>query len=110
MRRRRQLWVSVAAVWVWLAPASHAAVAGTVVSAGFAGPFGNLIVVEQALDLRTHDAHLTASLAVRNGDGVSARQGFGRRGSSGLSEGPHLDFAVLRGSPPIEPQSVLPSR
>ena len=47
---------------------------------------------------------------VRIGDAVAANQVIGFVGLSGITTGPHLHFAILRGGQPIDPLSLLASR
>ncbi|MEP6693009.1 MAG: peptidoglycan DD-metalloendopeptidase family protein [Chloroflexota bacterium] len=47
---------------------------------------------------------------VRIGDAVAANQVIGFVGLTGITTGPHLHFAVLRGGQPIDPLSLLASR
>jgi murein DD-endopeptidase MepM/ murein hydrolase activator NlpD len=58
-------------------------------------------------------AHLDDTFArptIRIGDTVTANQVIGFVGLTGLTTGPHLHFAVVRGGQPIDPLSVLTSR
>jgi murein DD-endopeptidase MepM/ murein hydrolase activator NlpD len=71
-----------------------ATLAGEVVWAGENGPWGNLVVVENA-GLQTWFAHLSA-IHVSAGQQVAAGDALGEVGSSGNSTGPHLHYAILQ--------------
>jgi murein DD-endopeptidase MepM/ murein hydrolase activator NlpD len=58
-------------------------------------------------------AHLDDTFArpqVRIGDTVAANQVIGFVGLTGITTGPHLHFAVLRGGQPVDPLSLLTYR
>lgn len=58
-------------------------------------------------------AHLDDALrppAVKAGDRVRAGDVVGFVGLTGVTTGPHLHFALLRGEEPIDPRTVLPPR
>ncbi len=68
-----------------------AAGAGQVISAGFNGGFGNLVLIDHGGGLVTAYAHLNA-INVRSGQQVTAGNSVGTVGSTGNSTGPHLHF------------------
>jgi len=75
----------------------YAAAAGTVISAGWAGGYGNRVVIDHGIvnggDLATTYNHLTR---VGSGGGsVSRGQLIGYSGTTGLSTGCHLHFEAL---------------
>ncbi|MGN6105647.1 MAG: M23 family metallopeptidase, partial [Kofleriaceae bacterium] len=84
-----------------------AAAAGTVVHAGPAGTYGNLVTVRHADGFETRYAHLSA-IDVAVGDPVGPGQEIGKVGSTGYSTGPHLHFEVRRGGKAIDPAPLLP--
>lgn len=84
-----------------------AAAAGTVVHAGPAGTYGNLVTVRHADGFETRYAHLSA-VDVAVGDPVAPGQEIGKVGSTGYSTGPHLHFEVRRGGKAIDPAPLLP--
>ena len=76
---------------------SIAAVAdGTVVSAGWAGPYGLRAVVKHADGTSTAYNHMSR-IAVSGGR-IAAGQTIGHLGSTGNSTGPHLHFEVTSGN------------
>ncbi|MFD3570332.1 LysM peptidoglycan-binding domain-containing M23 family metallopeptidase [Streptomyces sp. NPDC058667] len=67
--------------------------AGTVVSAGWSGAYGNEVVIQHADGSYSQYAHLS-SLSVSSGQSVSGGQQIGLSGSTGNSTGPHLHFEI----------------
>jgi murein DD-endopeptidase MepM/ murein hydrolase activator NlpD len=67
--------------------------AGTVVSAGWAGAYGNQVVIRLSDGYYAQYAHLS-SLSVSAGQSVTAGQQVGLSGSTGNSTGPHLHFEI----------------
>ncbi|MDQ0846669.1 M23 family metallopeptidase [Streptomyces sp. V1I6] len=70
--------------------------AGTVVSAGWGGAYGNEVVIQHTDGTYSQYAHLS-SLAVSSGQSVTGGQQIGLSGSTGNSSGPHLHFEVRTG-------------
>ncbi|MBB1252020.1 transglycosylase family protein [Streptomyces alkaliterrae] len=70
---------------------------GTVVSAGWAGAYGNQVVIRHNDGRYSQYAHLS-SLSVSAGQSVTAGQQIGLAGSTGNSTGPHLHFEVRTGA------------
>ncbi|MFH0515993.1 M23 family metallopeptidase [Streptomyces sp. M41] len=67
--------------------------AGTVVSAGWGGAYGNQVVIQLADGHYAQYAHLS-SLSVSSGQSVSAGQEIGLSGATGNVTGPHLHFEI----------------
>ncbi|MFE2558813.1 peptidoglycan DD-metalloendopeptidase family protein [Streptomyces sp. NPDC059352] len=67
--------------------------AGTVVSAGWSGAYGNEVVIQHSDGSYSQYAHLS-SLSVSSGQSVSGGQQIGLSGSTGNSTGPHLHFEI----------------
>ncbi|GHI86276.1 M23 family metallopeptidase [Streptomyces xanthophaeus] len=67
--------------------------AGSVVSAGWSGSYGNEVVIRHADGNYSQYAHLS-SLSVSAGQSVTAGQTIGLSGSTGNSTGPHLHFEI----------------
>jgi len=70
-----------------------AAADGRVVSAGYAGGYGNMVKIRDDRGRFTMYAHLN-KFSVTKGDKVAAGQRIGAVGSTGNSTGPHLHFEV----------------
>ncbi|WP_030191115.1 M23 family metallopeptidase [Streptomyces violaceorubidus] len=67
--------------------------AGTVVSAGWGGAYGNQVVIQLADGHYAQYAHLSA-LSVSAGQSVTAGQQVGLSGATGNVTGPHLHFEI----------------
>ncbi|MCB5164042.1 LysM peptidoglycan-binding domain-containing M23 family metallopeptidase [Streptomyces bambusae] len=74
----------------------HAVGAGTVVSAGWAGAYGNEVIIRHSDGRYSQYAHLS-SLSVSAGQVVGAGDTVGLSGSTGNSTGPHLHFEIRTG-------------
>ncbi|WP_328619796.1 LysM peptidoglycan-binding domain-containing M23 family metallopeptidase [Streptomyces sp. NBC_00354] len=70
--------------------------AGTVVSAGWAGAYGNEVVIRHADGKYSQYGHLS-QLSVSAGQSVTGGQTLGLSGSTGNSTGPHLHFEIRTG-------------
>lgn len=80
---------------------------GTVVSAGNSGPCGNMVELEHPGGLHTAYCHLSKFAAgLHAGQHVEARQLIGYVGQTGRATGPHLHFAVKRGTMFVDPLSL----
>jgi murein DD-endopeptidase MepM/ murein hydrolase activator NlpD len=75
---------------------------GVVRQAGWNGGCGISVTIRHRNGLETLYCHLSA-VAVSSGKAVSQKQVIGSVGSTGLSTGPHLHYAVLRGGGYINP-------
>ncbi len=78
---------------------------GSIVRAGPAGSYGNLIVIEHGFGYRTYYGHLSRVL-VRAGQPVNTGAVIGLVGSTGLSTGPHLHFEMRRSGRPARPEFI----
>jgi murein DD-endopeptidase MepM/ murein hydrolase activator NlpD len=83
----------------------HASASGTVVSAGWMGGYGNLVVIDHGGGLSTAYAH-QSSMAVGGGS-VSQGQLIGYVGCTGHCFGPHLHFEVRVNGSPVDPLGYL---
>lgn len=83
-----------------------AAAAGRVISAGWSGGYGNLVVIDHGNGLATAYAH-NASVTVSVGQDVSAGQTIATVGSTGNSTGPHVHFEVRVGGAAVDPLGYL---
>ncbi|MDR6225489.1 M23 family metallopeptidase [Desmospora profundinema] len=84
-----------------------AAKGGTVVRAGYAGGYGNLVVLDHGEGWTTYYAHLSR-ITVAKGNRVEQGSGLGYMGSTGNSTGVHLHFEVRKNDQPMNPLNVLP--
>lgn len=84
-----------------------AAAAGKVVSAGWAGSYGNCIVIDHGNGIMTRYAH-SSKLLVSVGQSVSKGQTIGLVGSTGNTTGPHLHFEVIINGDTVNPLNYLP--
>jgi murein DD-endopeptidase MepM/ murein hydrolase activator NlpD len=80
--------------------AVSAASSGQVISAGWEGGYGNLIVLSHAIKTKNGYNHMTtryghlSKILVTTGQRVKQGQLIGRVGSTGISTGPHLHFEI----------------
>jgi murein DD-endopeptidase MepM/ murein hydrolase activator NlpD len=84
-----------------------AAAGGTVVHAGPAGTYGNLITIRHDNGYETRYAHLS-EVDTNPGQRVEAGQLIGKVGTTGYSTGPHLHFEVRHDGKTIDPAPLLP--
>lgn len=75
---------------------------GTVRSAGWAGGYGQLVVLRHAGGVETRYGHLSR-LTVAAGESVRKGDLVGYVGSTGASTGPHLHFETRQNGRPIDP-------
>ena len=85
----------------------RAAKGGVVLSAGWAGGYGNLVLIEHGNGIVTADGH-NSSLLVRAGQAVGRGQTIALSGTTGHSTGPHVHFEVRVGGAPRNPLAWLP--
>ncbi|NXY99550.1 M23 family metallopeptidase, partial [Streptomyces sp. BR123] len=86
--------------------------AGTVVSAGWGGAYGNEVIIRHADGKYSQYGHLSR-LSVSVGQSVSGGQAIGLSGSTGNSTGPHLHFEIRTGpsyGSDIDPIAYLRSK
>jgi murein DD-endopeptidase MepM/ murein hydrolase activator NlpD len=83
-----------------------AAAAGTVISVGYMGGYGNLVVIDHGGGLATAYAHLSG-YAVGSGQSVSQGQVVGYVGCTGHCYGPHLHFEVRVNGAAVDPLGYL---
>ena len=84
----------------------YAATAGTVISAGYAGNAGNLLVINHGNGLLTYYMHCS-KIYVSAGQKVSKGQNVAAVGTTGNSTGPHLHFQVMLNGTPVNPANYL---
>ena len=83
-----------------------AAASGTVISAGYMGGYGNLVLIDHGGGLATAYAHLSG-YAVGGGQAVSQGQVIGYVGCTGHCYGPHLHFEVRVNGAAVDPLGYL---
>jgi murein DD-endopeptidase MepM/ murein hydrolase activator NlpD len=83
-----------------------AAAAGTVISAGSMGGYGNLVVIDHGGGLATAYAHMSG-FAVGGGQGVAQGQVIGYVGCTGTCYGPHVHFEVRLNGAAVDPLGYL---
>jgi murein DD-endopeptidase MepM/ murein hydrolase activator NlpD len=83
----------------------RAAASGSVISAGWMGGYGNLVVIDHGGGLATAYAH-QSSIAVGSGS-VSQGQVIGYVGCTGHCFGDHLHFEVRVNGSPVDPLGYL---
>ena len=77
---------------------------GTVVYADWKGGYGIDVEIKHDNSYKTLNAHLSKiAKGIKNGVTVEQGQVIGYVGSTGISTGPHLHFAMYKGGTPINP-------
>ncbi|MDR2020251.1 MAG: M23 family metallopeptidase [Treponema sp.] len=84
----------------------RAAMAGLVTAAGYDATFGNYVVISHHAGYRTMYGHMNA-IRVKAGAYVGAGDLIGTVGSTGLSTGAHLHFAVYKNGRTTNPRLLL---
>ena len=89
-------------------PGTHifATARGKVLAAGWAGGYGNRVIIDHGQGIQTLYGHLNA-IDVEPGAPVQYGQLIGRLGSTGRSTGPHLHYSVYREGVLIDPRPFL---
>lgn len=75
--------------------AVHSSQEGKIIFSGWAGGYGQLVIVEHKYHYKTFYGHLSKIL-VKKGDSVKQGQVIGNVGSTGRSTGPHLHYEIRR--------------
>ena len=86
--------------------AVRAASAGRIAVVGNNSVYGRFIIMEHVDNYQTLYAHLSV-ISVRQGDRVEQGIKIGEVGSTGLSTGPHLHFAVYRNGRAVNPLDYM---
>ncbi len=82
---------------------------GTVVTAGWNGPYGNFVTIRHNETYSTNYAH-QSKIAVRVGQKVKQGDTIGYVGSTGFSTGPHLHYEMVKFGTKINPlNEVFPA-
>lgn len=81
---------------------------GTIKLARRKGNYGQLVIIDHGFGYETRYAHLSAfGKGIKPGAKVKRGQVIGLSGSSGLAEGPHLHYEVLKNNKVIDPINFL---
>jgi murein DD-endopeptidase MepM/ murein hydrolase activator NlpD len=80
--------------------------AGTVISAGWKGEYGNMVEVDHGFGVITRYAHLSR-INVRAGDVLTPRQPLGMIGATGRATGAHLHYEIRIAGRAIDPLKFL---
>lgn len=83
-----------------------ATASGVVESAAWSGNYGNLLVVDHGLGIKTRYGHLSA-FNVKAGDPVGRGAVIGYVGATGRATGPHLHYEVMANGQLINPLQLL---
>jgi murein DD-endopeptidase MepM/ murein hydrolase activator NlpD len=75
---------------------------GRIISAGWAGGYGNMVEIDHGEGITTRYGHM-AEILVRVGDAVKTGDTVGLAGSTGRSTGTHLHYEVRENGNPIDP-------
>ncbi len=84
----------------------RAAAAGTVISSGLSGDYGNTVEIDHGNGVVTLYAH-ASSLSAKTGESVSAGEVIGRVGSTGWSTGAHLHFEIKYNGINLNPEHYI---
>ena len=79
---------------------------GTVVRAGVAGGYGNMVEVQHSDGTTSRYAHLH-TFRTSVGQPVKQGQVIGLVGSTGMSTGPHLHFEIRKNGSPVDPLGMI---
>ncbi len=84
---------------------------GRIVSAGWSGGYGRLVIVGHRDGYETRYGHLSGfARGIRTKAPVSQGQIIGYVGSTGMSTGPHLHYEVRKYGSPVNPLRLNPPR
>jgi murein DD-endopeptidase MepM/ murein hydrolase activator NlpD len=82
---------------------------GTIESAGWAGDYGNMILVKHGYGMSTRYGHLSR-IVVAAGDTVHRGQVIGYVGATGRTTGAHLHYEIMMNGSRINPLNLLGTR
>lgn len=78
---------------------------GTIVKRGYQGAIGNMVAVRHSNGYETIYGHLSKFAAPRIGSKVKQKEVIGYCGSTGLSTGPHVHFALKKNGAVVNPMT-----
>jgi murein DD-endopeptidase MepM/ murein hydrolase activator NlpD len=84
----------------------YATADGTVESTGYAGDYGNLVVLRHGFGLMTRYGHLSG-YAVKPGQAVKRGQVIGYVGATGRATGFHVHYEILANGKLVNPLQLL---
>lgn len=84
----------------------HVTADGVVLSSGWAGGYGKLVVVDHGNGIHTYYAHLSR-LAVVPGEEVHSGETIAYSGSTGRSTGPHVHYEIRLAGTPVNPYKYM---
>ncbi len=84
----------------------YATADGKVISAGWAGRLGKIVIIDHGYGYKTVYGHLD-EINVRKGQAVKRWQTIGLMGSSGRSTGPHLHYEVHKNGKALNPWKYI---
>ena len=79
---------------------------GTVIRAGWASGYGNVIYIQHEFGIETRYGHLSR-IRVKKGQRVSRGQHIGDMGNTGRSTGTHLHYEVRVNDKPVNPMNYI---
>jgi murein DD-endopeptidase MepM/ murein hydrolase activator NlpD len=85
---------------------ARATAGGTVIIAGEAGGYGNMVEIDHGNGITTRYGHLS-EIDVTVGQVVAKDAIIGHTGSTGRSTGPHLHYEVRVDGAPIDPMTFI---
>jgi murein DD-endopeptidase MepM/ murein hydrolase activator NlpD len=84
----------------------YASCSGTVQETGYSDVYGNYIIISHGNGVAMLYGHLSKTY-VSSGDATKNGTCIGLTGSTGMSTGPHLHFAVFKDGKPVEPEQFI---
>ena len=85
---------------------ARATAAGKVISAGYEGGYGNMVVIDHGGGITTRFAHLS-QITAKKGQSVAKGDVVGKTGSTGRSTGPHLHYEIRVNGKAIDPMKFI---
>lgn len=79
---------------------------GVVESAQYNDGYGNCIIIDHGFGLKTLYAHLS-KFSVKPGQAVKRGENIGLSGNSGVSDGPHLHYEVIKDGTKVNPIAYM---
>ena len=100
-------------VFLWVSKLAEccgeATAEGTIETAGWAGDYGNMILVKHGYGMSTRYGHLSR-IVVNAGSTVHRGQIIGYVGATGRTTGSHLHYEIMMNGSRINPLNLLSTR